>query len=81
MTQQEKYLHRAAQGATLAPGTVITEPTIEQVVTAYQEHFYPNPLYKIVDAYDAYLWRALADSARQAIALIEECRPRTEVQS
>lgn len=99
MTQQDMYLHRAAQGATLTPSTIIAEvcnaddrtqhetsvieyggepifPTVEALATAYQEHFYPNPqLYKIVDAYDAYLWRALAESERQMIDLINAGRP------
>lgn len=38
-------------------------PSLEAVATAYQEHFYPNPLYAITDAYDIYLWRALDQSA------------------
>lgn len=102
MTQQDMYLHRAEQGATLTLGTIIAEvcnadertqheasvieyggepifPTVEDLATAHQTHFYPNPqLYKIVDAYDAYLWRALAESERQMIDLINAGRPRLE---
>lgn len=77
MTQQELYQLRYDQGATVAQSiaywcdadlrttrnAVIIEPSLESVVTAYQEHFYPNPVYAIVDAYDAYLWRALDQSA------------------
>lgn len=119
MTQQDMYLHRAAQGATLTPSTIITEPTyithvretidcwcdadqqtqhtwfvtemggypsdgpsIEAIGTAFQEKFYPNPqLYKIVDAYDAYLWRALADSERRMIDLINAGRPQKAVRA
>lgn len=37
-------------------------PSLEAVAIAYQEHFYPSPVYAI-DVYDAYLWRSLDQSA------------------
>jgi hypothetical protein len=66
MTIQENYARRMAQGATVeAP-----ERTIEELAEAYQKQAQPSAAYRIVDAYDVYLWNALADSTRFFRALV-----------
>lgn len=68
MSSKEVYQLRYLQGLTV-------EPTIEEVVEAYQSIQPPNRMAAaLFDPYDFYLWTALAESEKAMIRLIESMR-------